>query len=296
MKVFVKQGVLLIFCLALLIQACEQASDKPDNRLTILTTIPPLYSFTKNIAGDIANVENLLPNGAEPHDYSFGPSDIKKVSKAQVIVKNGLGLESWLDKLLVSAGENAAAMGQEFFVVDASSGVDVIDADPHIWLSPLKAVAQIINIRDALIRVDKMNAETYSRNAAIYIDRLMKLHNEIADVVSKFKRKEFVAFHSAFKYFANDYGLDQVAVIQESPGIASSPTGIAEVMDIIRERDIKVIFSEPGSSHKIVNLIADDLDLEVYDLDTLETGSLSKDWYENKMRGNLGVLKKALNK
>lgn len=293
---FVKQGVLLIFCLALLIQACEQASDKPDNRLTILTTIPPLYSFTKNIAGDIANVENLLPNGAEPHDYSFGPSDIKKVSKAQVIVKNGLGLESWLDKLLVSAGENAAAMGQEFFVVDASSGVDVIDADPHIWLSPLKAVAQIINIRDALIRVDKMNAETYSRNAAIYIDRLMKLHNEIADVVSKFKRKEFVAFHSAFKYFANDYGLDQVAVIQESPGIASSPTGIAEVMDIIRERDIKVIFSEPGSSHKIVNLIADDLDLEVYDLDTLETGSLSKDWYENKMRGNLGVLKKALNK
>ena len=103
----------MIFCMALLIHACEQLPDKSDNRFTVLTTIPPLYSFTKNIVGDIANVDNLLPNGAEPHDYSFGPSDIKKVSKAQIIIKNGLGLETWLDKLLVSAGENAAERGQE---------------------------------------------------------------------------------------------------------------------------------------------------------------------------------------
>jgi ABC-type Zn uptake system ZnuABC Zn-binding protein ZnuA len=276
--------------------ACEKTSDTSDGRMTILTTIPPIYSFTKNITGDIANVENLLPNGAEPHDYSFGPSDIKKVTKAQIIIKNGLGLESWLDKLLVSAEENAATTGQELFVVDSSSGIDVMDNDPHVWLSPARAVAQVKNIRDALIRVDTANAEVYSNNAAFYINRLQTLSNDITIAVSALKKKEFVAFHSAFKYLADDYGLNQAAVIQESPGIESSPGAIANVMDIIRERDIKAIFSEPGSSHKIVNSIAGDLGLEVHALDTLETGSLSKEWYENKMRDNLEVLKKALNK
>jgi zinc transport system substrate-binding protein len=295
-KALWKQGFLLLFYVALLMQSCEQTPDKSDNRLTILTTIPPLYSFAKNIAGDIANVENLLPNGAEPHDYSFGPSDIKKVSKAQIIIKNGLSLETWLDKLLASAEENSAAIGRELFVVDSSSGIDVIDNDPHIWLSPKRAVVQVKNIRDALIRLDTVNAEVYSRNAALYINRLQTLSNDITFTVGTFKRREFVAFHSAFKYFADDYGLDQAAVIQESPGITSSPTGIAEVIDIIRERDIKAIFSEPGSSHKIVNAIAGDLGLEVHALDTLETGSLSKDWYENKMRANLEVLRTALNK
>ncbi len=282
--------------MAFMMQACEPASDTSDGRLIVITTIPPIYSFTKNITGDTANVENLLPHGAEPHDYSFGPADIKKVSKAQIIIKNGLGLETWLDKLLASAAENAAAIGQELFVVDSSSGIDVMDNDPHIWLSPARAVTQVKNIRDALIRVDTVHAETYARNAAYYIARLQTLSNEITASISTFKRKEFVAFHSAFKYFADDYGLDQAAVIQKSPGIESSPTGIARVMDIIRERDIKVIFSEPGSSHKIVNSIAGDLGLEVFALDTLETGSLSKDWYENKMRANLEVLKIALNK
>ena len=276
--------------------ACEPASDQSDGRLTILTTIPPLYSFTKNIAGDIANVENLLPNGAGPHDYAFGPADIKKVTKARIIIKNGLGLETWLDRLLVSAEENAAAVGHDLFIVDSSSGIEVKDNDPHIWLSPAKAVAQVKNIRDALIRIDTVNAEVYSRNASVYINRLQSLNNEINLAVSTFKRREFVALHSAFTYFADDYGLKQAAVIQGSPDITSSPTRIAEVINLIRERDIKAIFSEPGSSHNIVNSIADDLGLEVHALDTLEAGSLSKDWYENKMRANLEVLRAALNK
>ncbi len=281
--------------MVVLMQACEPASDKSDGRLTILTTIPPLYSFTKNIVGDIADVDNLLPNGAEPHDYSFGPSDIKKVSTAQIIIKNGLGLETWLDKLLVSAGENAANQGRDLFVVDASSGADVINGDPHIWLSPARAVSQIKNIRDVLIRVDSENADAYSRNTASYINRLQALHNEIINETGKFKSKEFVAFHSAFQYFADDYGLVQAAGIKEFPGIESSPSEIVRVIDIIREKDIKAIFSEPGSSHKIVNSLADDLGLKVYNLDTLETGSLSKEWYEMKIRDNLKVFKKALN-
>ena len=180
--------------------------------------------------------------------------------------------------------------------MDSSSGIDPRDNDPHIWLSPAKAVVQVKNIRDALIRIDTVNAEVYSRNASVYINRLQSLNNEINLAVSTFKRREFVALHSAFTYFADDYGLKQAAVIQGSPDITSSPTRIAEVINIIKERDIKAIFSEPGSSHNIVNSIADDLGLEVHALDTLETGSLSKDWYVNKMRANLEVLTTALNK
>jgi zinc transport system substrate-binding protein len=152
------------------------------------------------------------------------------------------------------------------------------------------------NIRDALIRVDPENAETYSLNASSYINRLRELHGEIKAEADKFKTKEFVAFHSAFIYFADDYGLDQVAVIQESPGVEPSPSAITRVVDMIRDRNIRVIFSEVGSSHKIVNSIAGDLGLEVYGLDTLEKGMQSKDWYENKMRFNIEIMKEAFSK
>lgn len=275
-------------------QSCQPGTERPEHTLTILTTIPPLYSFTKNVAGDLAHVENLLPRGAEPHAFAFGPADIKKVSKAQIVIINGLGLETWMDKLLMSAGDNGIGRGQELFIVDTSSGIDPINGDPHIWLSPARAVAQVKNIRDALSRFDRANAETYSRNASSYISRLQSLHNEIAAAIESLSNRDFVSFHPAFTYFASDYGLNQAAVVKDSPDIESSPSRIASVIKTIKEKNIKAIFSEAGSSHKILTSIANDLSLDVYELDPLEQGSLSPGWYEERMRENLRVLKEAL--
>ena len=291
MKQFRVLIFLVIICLIAGLQACRQSITEKSEKLRILTTIAPLYSFTKNIAGDLADVDNLLPSGAGPHECSFSPADIVKVSRSNVLIKNGVDLESWLDKLMISAQTGK----KEIVIADTSSGVEIIDNDPHIWLSPVNAVIQVKNIRDCLVKADPGNSETYRENAGLYIKRLKALDREIRDEVRTWKQREFVALHPAFTYFTKDYGLKQAAVIQETPEIEPSPKHIIDVIKTIEAAGIKAIFSESRASHKIVDTIAEDLKLRVYNLDTLETGELSKEWYEEKMRANLAVLKKALN-
>jgi zinc/manganese transport system substrate-binding protein len=282
---------LVIICLIAGLQACRQSVIENSGKLRILTTIAPLYSFTKNIAGDLADVDNLLPSGAGPHECSFSPADIVRISRTHVLIKNGVDLEAWLDKLMISAQTGE----REIVIADTSSGVEIIDNDPHIWLSPVNAVIQAKNIRDCLVKADPVNSETYRKNAELYIKRLKALDREIRDEIRTWKRREFVALHPAFTYFARDYGLKQAAVIQETPEIEPSPRHITDVIKTIEAAGIKAIFSEPRVPHKIVDTMAEDLKLRVYNLDTLETGELSKEWYEEKMRANLAVFKKALN-
>jgi len=291
---FISRSILLS---AILLSSCqqEQKFEVPQPaaaKISVITTIAPLYSFTKSVAGDYAEVENLLPSGAEPHEYSLSPEDAIKISRARVFVINGVGLETWLDKMLAESKESASQEKQ--IVVDSSSGVDLISKDPHIWLSPKNAVIQVKNIRDALIEADPDNAEHYVKNAGDYINRLEALDAEIRAAVGPLKKKEFVSLHSAFLYFARDYGLREAAVIQVAPEREPSPRHLADVINVIKKNNIRVIFSEPGVPHKIIETLAKDLNLKIYDLDTLETGDLHPGWYEERMRANLQVLKMAM--
>jgi zinc/manganese transport system substrate-binding protein len=288
---------IIMSCLLIGLQACQQPATQSDEELKILTTIAPLYSFTANIVGDAAVVDNLIPSGVGPHEYSLSPGDARKVAVSRILVKNGVNLESWLHKLTGSAKDPGKSDGEgnkELIVVDTSQGIDIIERDPHIWLSPKNAIIQVENIRDALTEADPDNSVLYSKNAAEYIQRLRELDREIKDEIRTWDMRQFVAYHSAFRYFARDYGLEQAAVIKETPETEPSPRHIAEVIETIKSNDIKVIFTEPQFSHKIVASIAKDLNLQVYSLDTLETGELSMEWYEKEMRENLAVLKKAL--
>ena len=282
--------------LALSLFACEQSAppkSENDGRLKVVTTIAPLYSFTKNIAGDSVILENLLPSGVGPHEYSLSPEDVRKIAGADILIKNGVGLEEWMNKLIASANEFRSDP-KKLLVVDTSAGVEIINNDPHIWLSLRNAVLQVKNIEHAFVRLDPDNAGTYRKRTAEYISRLKALDREIMGSVDKWGGKELVTFHSAFSYFANDYGLKQSAVIEGSPEASPSPSHIAEIMDIIKETGTKVMFSEPDASHKIMDSIAGDLGLRIYSLDTLETGDLASGWYISRMRANLETLNKAL--
>jgi zinc/manganese transport system substrate-binding protein len=283
----------LIVCIVLLsfiyFTSCKPPVTENNTRLKVLTTVAPIFSFTKNITGNTADVEKLLPSGAGPHEYSLSPDDARKIAQADIIIINGVNLESWLNKL-TGVSENSSV----YTVVDSSSGIEILDNDPHIWLSPLNAIMQVKRIRDGLINADPENRKVYSDNSAAYIKRLEILDKEISDEISGWNRKDFVAFHPAFRYLAKDYGLNLAAVIQESPEIEPSPRHIAEVIDIIKSKNIKSIFTDPMITHKIVRSIAADLDLKVYSLDTMETGNSSNEYYEDRTRANISVLKKAL--
>jgi zinc/manganese transport system substrate-binding protein len=307
-RIFRELICLIIFCSFFFLFACQPSENKPgdhkalqkarssespsDNKkLKVLTTIAPLYSFTKSITGDAANVENLLPLGTDPHDFSLSPEDIIKISRAQVVIKNDAGLEKWLDKLIL---DQSSSPGEEPIIVDSSSGVHIIDSNPHIWLSPRNAMMQVTNISVALIKADPANSALYKKNTVDYLKRLRDLDRDISAAVGRLQKKEFVSVHPAFLYFARDYGLKQAAVIREFPEQEPTPAHIADVINIIKADKINFIFTEPRVSHKAVDTIAGDLKLKVYTLDTLETGELYPEWYEEKMRMNLEILKAAL--
>jgi zinc/manganese transport system substrate-binding protein len=285
-------SLFLLLCVPVSCQRTEVQTEKrtgdQGTRLKILTTIPPLYSFTASIAGEHADVENLLPSGAGPHEYSFSPHDMKKIAEADILIKNGVNLEGWLDNAIASSGR------EDLIIVDTSTGIEIVENDPHIWLSPNRAIVQIKNIRDALMKADPERSAFFSGNADTYILRIQYLDARAVNEISALKKKEFVAFHSAFLYFCRDYGLKQVAVIQKSPEQEPSPGHMRNVIDIIKAKGITTIFTEPQASHKIVNTIAQDLNLRVSALDTLEIGELSPGWYEKKMRENLDAFNEAL--
>ena len=282
--------------LALGLFACRQTTPpkvEGDSRLKVVTTIAPLYSFTKNIAGDSVVLENLLPSGVGPHEYSLSPEDARKIADADIIIQNGVGLEGWMNRLIGSVNE-LRSNSKKLLVVDTSKGVEIFNNDPHIWLSPRNAVLQVRNIAAALVKADPGNADEYEKNAADYIKRLEALDREITECVATWDNNYLVTFHSAFSYFAEDYGLKQSAVIEGSPEAQPSPSHIAEIIDIIKGSGTRVIFSEPDASHKIMDSIAGDLGLRVYSLDTLGTGELGPGWYISSMRANLETLNKAL--
>ena len=273
-------------------------------KLSVVTTFFPLYDFTKKIAEDKINLDILFSQ--TPEVVSFSPQDLKKINTAEMVIKNGIGLEPVLDELIASSDNT------DITVIDTSVGAATLspdhgikfeegveeegrgNIDPHIWLDPNNAIIQVKNIRDALMSRDPTNADFYRENAENYTQELRALDQEINETIGKLSKKYSIAFHSAFQYFAKRYGLNQTAVIEEFPGKEPSLRYLFEVIKLIRKLGITVIFSEPQFSPKIIDVIARDLNLKVYQLNPIETGDPAKDSYISIMRKNLETLREAL--
>lgn len=273
-------------------------------RIAILTTFAPVHCFALNVAGDAANVSVLVPPNAGPHDYSFSPADIQKIAKADVLIMNGVGLESWLQRGIKSAGR------KDLLVVDTSGGINLItgldvrplpgvhsepDPDaggpnPHIWLSPINAIKQVENIRDALVSRDLANAETYRANADAFIKRLNDLDAQIRTATGSLPNKNLITFHDTFPYFARDYGFHVVATFEEFPGKEPSPRAIEQLRKIIAAGNVSALFSEPQYSPKAMQVIGKEFKVPVVQLDPMETGDGSMDFYERVTRKNLDAL------
>lgn len=273
--------------------------------LKVMTTFLPMYLFTKAVAGDVAQVEILIQPGTEVHDYQSTPENAKALAQADVLVKNGLGLESFLDQTLKSV-ENP-----QLKVIDASTGMTPLteettpivslapaddhkhhDGNPHIWLDPALAIQQVTAIRDGLITADPAHRSTYQANAAAYIEKLQQLDAKFKRSLQPFRDRTFVTFHDAFPYLAQRYQLKQVAIV-EIPEDQLAPSDIQQVITTVQQFKVKAILSEPGVDNKLVTTLAKDLNLQVYPLDSLEAGDLEPQYYITAMEKNLSTLEQA---
>lgn len=280
--------------------------------INILCSFHPLYIFTQNVTMNVkgVSVDYLLPNNVGPHDYSLTPGDMKKIAKSDVFIVNGLQLEEFLDKAIKEGNPKIK-------VIDTSIGVKLIKTEseeehgeeehdegehehhhgvynPHIWVSPKSAIIQVRNIEKALSGIDKNNAKLYKANADKYVAKLQTISNELANASKKFKNRNIITFHNAFDYFARDFNLKVVGVIEVVPGHEPSAGELSKMIKKIKESEVIAIFSEPQYPVKVADILSKETNIPIYQLDPVATGDGKPDTYEKIMRKNIEVLKKAL--
>jgi len=286
------------------------------DRLQIVTSIAPLTCWAMNVAGDRANVSSLLPPNVGPHDFQFRPRDIRRVERANVVFLNGLGLESWFSrvfqnrKIPVRIVEAAAGLSTNQLIYgvpeleiaghdgdhdhehghDHGSGAP----NPHLWLDPLLACHAVSNLVAALGELDPPNAAYFADRGQAYVTRLRALDEELRRAIGTLKSRDIVTFHDAFPYFCRRYDLHLVGVIEEVPGTSPSPRYLSELSAAIRRARVTALFVEPQFEVKLARQLAKDLSIGVATLDTLETGRLTPEAYEEGMRANLRALQGAL--
>lgn len=251
----------------------DQAGSDDQGRVNVMTTTVPLGHFVEMVGGDRLRVAVLVQPGTNPHTFEPSPSHMRLIEDADLYVKNGAGLEIWIDRIVRA--------NREMLVVDSSEGVDLIEApgpdhnahesilttDPHIWLSPRNAMIMTDNICDGLVRVDPSNASHYRKNLDAYQERLRALDAELNETFSKMERKEFVVLHPSWGYLARDYGLEQVPLLptEKEPG----PKYLAATINTAREKNISAIFADPNFNPKSAEIVANEIGGRVVPLNPL---------------------------
>jgi zinc transport system substrate-binding protein len=270
----------------------EPAAARP---LRVLTSFYPMLIAALNVAKDVPGVEVSSMTKAVTgclHDYQMTPGDMKKMGRADVFVVNGAGMERFLDTV------RRESPGVK--VVDASEGIELLAAgprqegNPHVWCSISLHVRQVRNMAAGLAAADPAHAELYARNATNYIAKLDALRGRVREALAELRTRDIVTFHEAFPYFAREFGLNIVAVIDREPGSEPSARELAGIVDVVRKAGVKALFAEPQYSAKSAHVIARETGARVYTLDPAVTGPEEPDAYLRSMERNLAELVKAL--
>lgn len=276
-----------------------------EQRITVLASFHPLYEFTKEIGKEKIQVSTIIPSGIEPHDWEPTIQDLQKMQQADMIIINGAGFEKWLEDF-VTSNPNAV-------IVDTSNGIELIESsnirenekqldeehdtefnkDPHIWLDPVLAKKQVENIASALVKLDPKNAEYYNKNADAYNAKLNMFDNKIRTDISMCDKKDFIAFHNAFAYFAKEYDLNQHAIIGVNPQAEPTAATLQKIIENAKSLDLNIIFTEEAVNPRISEVLANEIGGKVLVLSPIEIPDENKD-YVSRMEQNLANLKEEL--
>ncbi len=271
--------------------AASPASEETQGKIKVVASFYPMADFAQKVGGDLVEVTNLVPAGTEPHEWEPSPSDIKAIQACDVFVYNGADMEGWVDDLLASTDMSGvqvveASKGVTLRVADHSHDASESDEsaeadasgaskgesdekedsdhdqegthDPHVWLYPLNALTELGNIRDGLIAADPDHEDDYQANYDAYAEKFEALDKEYSERLGATKGKVIVVSHEAYGYLCDAYGLTQMPITgMDAEGEPDAKT-MAEIVDFVRDNDVKTIFSEELVSTKVAQAIADE--------------------------------------
>ena len=297
MKKSIKHIIIAITVIAIIVALVilninrDKQESKEDGTLKMVTSFYPMYIIAENITEGAENIE--LVNMADVnvgclHDYTLTTEDMKKVENADIFIMNGLGMESFIDKV-ISSNTNME-------VIDSSTNMQNIILDEngvnaHIWTSIDNYILQVENIAEAHIKKDKVNAEKYKANADEYIEKIKKKKNSYSSELQDVKGTKAICLNEAFAYLGQDLGLDMTMVETNHEESTMSAEMLRNVIDEIKNENIQVIIVDKNDSKTNAETIANETGAKIYELNSGLTGSEDKDSYLNAMKENLELLK-----
>ncbi len=271
------------FLLLIILGSCGGDTDSGEEGLSVVATTTILGDLVSEVAGGDASVEVLMPVGADPHDFQASAAQIAKLSRADLVVANGLGLEEGIEDALDSAASDGVVvleLGPQLDPLPFSDDDEEHghgDDDPHLWFDPLRMAAGARLVANALEAVDPGGG--WSMRADDYAADLVAADQRIAELLSGVpaERRKLVTGHESLGYFADRYDFEVVGVVIPGGSTLSDPSAgeLARLIETIRSEDVRVIFAETTQPSSLVEAVAAELGENIAIVD-LYTGSLGE--------------------
>ena len=303
----------LIFTLAVGLFACSSAkqgsSSNEATKLKVVATNSIIADITKNIAGDKIDLHSIVPIGQDPHEYEPLPDDVKKTSEANLILYNGINLETggnaWFTKLVQNAKKEE---NKDYYAV--SEGVDVIylegqnekgKEDPHAWLNLENGMIYAKNIAKQLEAKDPKNKDFYEANLKTYLEKLSKLDKESEDGFNNIpaEKKMIVTSEGAFKYFSKAYNVPSAYIWEINTEEEGTPDQIKTLVEKLRKTKVPSLFVESSVDERPMQTVSKDTNIPIYEkifTDSIAEPGQNGDSYYSMMKWNLDKISEGLAK
>ena len=229
------------------------------DKFKVITTFTVIADIARNVGGDAAIVESVTKPDAEIHNYQVTPGDIRRTYGSDLILYNGLNLELWFEKFFKNFNSiPSVVVTDNIKPLGISEGPYSGKPNPHAWMSTKNALIYIENIREAFVKHDKENIETYNKNAAIYAKKIMALDGPLREKIESLsiENRWLVTSEGAFSYLAEDYGLKEAFLWPINADGQGTPQQVRKVIDLVRKNKIPAIFSESTVSSKPAKQVA----------------------------------------
>ena len=287
--------ILVVLILLLLVgfiywRNVNKVSKEDDKNIEIVTSFYPMYIITQNITEGANNIK--LVNMADVnvgclHDYTLTTSDMKKIESADIFVINGLGMESFLDKVIEARND--------LEIVDSSRNINNVIVDeninnPHIWTNLNNYILQIENISNALQEFDLNNAEIYKENTSKYIEKIKSLQDEYSEELESLNNKKAICLNEAFEYLGQDLGINMTSIRTDHEESSMSAEMLKNLIDKANNEEINMIIIDKNDNKSNAETIANETGAKIYELNSGLTGNLEKDAFVNQMKENYDIL------
>ncbi len=291
-KHIIKNAMIILF-ISIFTVGCGSLESNKKEGLQIVTSISIIADITENIVGNRGQVSYLVPIGDSPEDYEAIPSDLKKVSVADVVFLNGWSLEEGIERAISHIANSIV------FVTDGITPIPLVGEnlpDPHAWFDViLIRDFYVNNILKELIKIDPDGEEDYLINAEIYKSSLSELDNWIKEEVKKIpqRNKIIVINENALKYYGSAYGFQTEGIWELNSHEEGTSQQISRVIEIVRKNSLPAIFSETTIDEKYMRIISTDTGVPIGGklyTDALGLPDNNAETYIKMMKHNTNVL------